>query len=246
MKQRDIRLSCAVFTLVITSATLLWALDQMFGPSNRNLSLVTAIQQLDVASVASLLKQGADPNSRFVVLSPSTKDADSSLGLAPFRGTLNEIVLSVFQGQPRKTDYGEPCLLELLADERMDVRSSAHPFGDQPSAYPEIVKMMLEHGADPNAADQFGQTALHYAVWSDNPQVSILLLQHGADPNRTYGRGDTPLGFAVFSHDADLVRVLLEYHANPNVKDSANRTMLQLAGNSQAVIRLLRRYGAKR
>src|ERR1700723_877413 len=45
---------------------------------------------------------------------------------------------------------------------------------------PEGTKVLLEHGADPNLADIFGDTALHQAK---SAEAVCLLVAHGADPN---------------------------------------------------------------
>ena len=47
----------------------------------------------------------------------------------------------------------------------------------------EIVKYLIDHGADPNAKDDIGRTALILA--SENGQFEIVkcLIEHGADPN---------------------------------------------------------------
>ncbi len=48
------------------------------------------------------------------------------------------------------------------------------------------MRILLEHGADPNAMTRWGQTALHQALRRDNHIDAIrLLLDHGADPALT-------------------------------------------------------------
>jgi len=47
----------------------------------------------------------------------------------------------------------------------------------------DVVKLLLEHGADPNVQDDEGETPLHHAAaWRDNVDIVRLLLEHGADP----------------------------------------------------------------
>ncbi len=87
--------------------------------------------------------------------------------------------------------------------------------------YPEALQVLLEHGADPNAANEFGKTPLMYAVQFNQQQSVQLLLEHGADPNAaTIWPADdcgyvlrtakmTPLHYAVRYGSTGLVRLLL-------------------------------------
>ena len=43
--------------------------------------------------------------------------------------------------------------------------------------------MLLEHGADPNITDKYGQTPLMYAVGTEWIKMIPLLVKHGADVN---------------------------------------------------------------
>ena len=52
---------------------------------------------------------------------------------------------------------------------------------------------MLKHGADVNARDQRGDTALHVAAAYDYGQIVKLLLVNKADPNLRNEAGETPL-----------------------------------------------------
>lgn len=44
----------------------------------------------------------------------------------------------------------------------------------------QIVTLLLEHGADPNIADEFGMLPLVYAQYVEKRKIVRLLLQHGA------------------------------------------------------------------
>jgi hypothetical protein len=46
-----------------------------------------------------------------------------------------------------------------------------------------MVKLLLENGANVNAADGRGLTPLHYACWKRAPLVARILLENGADVN---------------------------------------------------------------
>jgi len=78
----------------------------------------------------------------------------------------------------------------------------------------EMLKLMLAHGADPNARDA-NDTALMMLVGKGNlAGVNALLEAHG-DPNLAGGMGETPLFRAVQNRKADVVDALLKHGANP-------------------------------
>jgi len=61
----------------------------------------------------------------------------------------------------------------------------------------EGLKLLLEHGADPNRVTRWGRTALHQALRRDNALENVeLLLDHGADPTREDG-ADGRSGVAI-------------------------------------------------
>lgn len=73
----------------------------------------------------------------------------------------------------------------------------------------EIVRLLLESGADVNGVDDAGVTALHRAAQSDEVDVVRLLLASGADPSRREkNHNATPLGFATYSESRAVAKVL--------------------------------------
>ncbi|MCU0914660.1 MAG: S41 family peptidase [Planctomycetes bacterium] len=58
-----------------------------------------------------------------------------------------------------------------------------------------MVQVLLVQGADANAKDKYGFTALHLARMRGQQEVEKLLLQKGADPNVPLPAGGTPLEF---------------------------------------------------
>jgi ankyrin repeat protein len=49
--------------------------------------------------------------------------------------------------------------------------------------HPATVRMLLEHGADPDRVNDRGQTALGAAVFRRSTDSVTALLEHGADPD---------------------------------------------------------------
>jgi ankyrin repeat protein len=60
----------------------------------------------------------------------------------------------------------------------------------------EIVRMILERGADVNARQQNDYTALHGAAGAGRMDLVELLLAHGADPSAVTDDGKTPADVA--------------------------------------------------
>jgi len=55
----------------------------------------------------------------------------------------------------------------------------------------DVVKLVLRAGADPNARQMMGYTALHAAAARDNVEMVKDLLDAGADPSLTNDEGKT-------------------------------------------------------
>ena len=62
----------------------------------------------------------------------------------------------------------------------------------------DIVRLLLEAGADPNAHDADGTPLLIEATWRRHVEVVQLLVDAGADPNAPAPNGDTALSEATW------------------------------------------------
>src|SRR5688500_7084109 len=71
------------------------------------------------------------------------------------------------------------------------------------------MEALLQAGADPNVAGQFGTPALHWRVEADDLAGVRRLLKAGADVNGQTERGITPLMLAIARGNAAMVEILL-------------------------------------
>jgi peptidoglycan/LPS O-acetylase OafA/YrhL len=82
----------------------------------------------------------------------------------------------------------------------------------------ELVRQLLEQGADPEKR-QDTMTALTYAAIWGQPQVATVLLETGADVNAKNEDGGTALHGAVFFGRVDVVRVLMNYQVDVMIRN---------------------------
>lgn len=85
-----------------------------------------------------------------------------------------------------------------------------------------LVEFLVNHGADINARDIFGCTALYLACSKTPPKLSIIefLLAHRADPNID---GSFPIHDAAAKGDLKLTQLLLRYGADPNAQNNITK-----------------------
>ena len=73
-----------------------------------------------------------------------------------------------------------------------------------------LVKLLLEKGADPNIQNNDGNTALIKACNEGHTEIVQLLLKDGrTDPNIQNNNGNTPLIFACYKGHTTIVELLL-------------------------------------
>jgi ankyrin repeat protein len=111
---------------------------------------------------------------------------------------------------------------------------------------PQQVQTAIDAGADVDAKDHNGRTALMQAAWFGNKEAISLLLKAGADINAKDNDGWTALiGAAEVS--SEVVYLLLQAGADVNAKANDGWTALMLATreeDSNEVISLLLQAGA--
>jgi uncharacterized protein len=114
----------------------------------------------------------------------------------------------------------------------------------------EILRLLLEHGADVNGWDQDHQaTPLLMAMFRNNKDAMRFLLEAGADPNAVGAEGDMPLRWAAENDDLEMAKVFLQYGADKTINKFGGftrSTALGLAAGNLSIpmIELLLNAGA--
>jgi ankyrin repeat protein len=137
--------------------------------------------------------------------------------------------------------------------------------------HPELTRLLLERGADPNdgetpyhspetrdlaalkalvesrklTADSLATMLLRKADWHDQDGIQYLL-EHGADPNRPTIWRVTALHQALRRDNSlPIVELMLDHHADPAIPDANGRTAIAIAAHRgrAAVLAALERRG---
>ncbi|KAF7328224.1 Pfs, NACHT and ankyrin domain protein [Mycena venus] len=110
----------------------------------------------------------------------------------------------------------------------------------------EMVRLLLEHGADVNAQRGEHGNALYAACWKGHIEIVHLLLQHGAEVNVKGKEDDNALYAATSKGHIETVRLLLEHGAEVNAQGGKYGNALQAASSEGDVdiMHLLLKHGA--
>jgi len=110
-----------------------------------------------------------------------------------------------------------------------------------------MADRLLQAGADVNAANEFGATALYAAAAHSDAAMTEKLLAAGADPNVALTSGETALMEAARRGNLPTVRALLSSKADINAKETKggqNALMWAASQRHTAVVEELVRRGA--
>lgn len=111
----------------------------------------------------------------------------------------------------------------------------------------DIVRLLLDRGADVNSGDGWDFTPLAAAATNNQIEVMKLLITRGAIVNDFGDGGSYSLWRAAVEGKLEAVKFLLAHGANPNTKANGGDKLLGAVEmfNQKAVAAELKRAGAK-
>lgn len=82
----------------------------------------------------------------------------------------------------------------------------------------EIIKLLLDSGADMYAKNDFGDMAIHLAAKSRGVSIMKVFCENGCDLN-VMGQSATPIGYALRFGELQVARYLAECGASIDIAD---------------------------
>src|SRR3546814_16131866 len=119
-----------------------------------------------------------------------------------------------------------PDALEEISDHGFTPLGMATHFGNE-----DIVRFLLEKGADPNAHSKNGYNVypLHAAIGSGFDGIAKILIEAGGEVNVLQTSRTSPLHLAAQTGHIDLIILLLENGARVDIKNTMEKTQSELS-----------------
>ncbi|HEU0200816.1 MAG TPA: ankyrin repeat domain-containing protein [Burkholderiaceae bacterium] len=213
--------------------TLRALLESGVDPNTRDaegltpLMLVVRGRTESPAAIKALLDRGADVHAKCDCSACDPRSGSQGCNALMIAASVGhrEIVQILLGAGARVNDKTEQGHTALMLTERSD-----------------IVRTLLQWGADPDMRDDHGRTALIWAARENVPDEAVAALI-GAHANMQFedSQGLTALGWAAIQGRTAVVRALLDSGADLNRKSAAGMTPLMLAtiNGRTDIVRLL-------
>ena len=190
-----------------------------------------------------------DQNAELVVKMPEHETfvpRDQAVSRATWGSALKSFFLSPFQSSP--FSQTRQTLSSPLPEPSFDGKGATNPaqlkqtdpltnklFEAIENEDVASLQALLKAGANKNAVNQYGESALQVAVEKGSLEMVDALLDHGANANNVslMPQARAPLLIAAEQGNEEIVSRLLEAGANVNFKDEQGKTALHYASSRE-------------
>ncbi len=129
--------------------------------------------------------------------------------------------------------FAATCLMLLLLAGGSAIAQSGAPLADATEKMDRAkIGELLKQGADVNASQADGMTALHWAAYHDDLRTVALLINAGANAKAANNYAVTPLSLACTNGNTEIVLLLLKAGADPNAALGGGETALMIAART--------------
>ena len=190
--------------------------------------LFDAIDQQDLQQVATLLDQGADPNA-LLDESPHWRPLGAAIEeIAWYDGSLDLVRVLIERGADVNAWDGENAGTPLHA--ALNILNADMTVENKEQVQRDLLRLLLDAGANPNAVSDTGESALRWAVENGDLEMARLFLEFGASSTiDEFGGpcGETPLTLAARKLDVEMIELLIATGADPHALDEDRRSPLE-------------------
>ena len=206
-------------------------------------ALIWAAHWDDLALAEGLMEAGADPNAAddhgVTPLERAAENASPAMVERLLEGGADAGAARTSGLTPLMTAArtGNAAIAETLLDHGADVnavtaetRSTALMWG-LAAPHPDVVRLLLERGADPTLETTAGFTPLMFAARNGDVAMARALIAAGVDVNAPGADGTHVLPLAIIAGQAGFARFLLDQGADPNHRAGGVTALHAAAGS---------------